>query len=103
MILSYSYIHTHEYKQEAWKKLHYVKFLSPIVVCSKVGITIQETSDQSMAADIARTISCIAWNTPTEYPSLEYNFDTEELKCNSLNQLFQINFQGGEYLQDQKY
>ena len=35
-----------------------------------------------------KTISCIAWNVPVQYPSWEYAPDIEETNCNMFNQIF---------------
>ena len=47
--------------------------------------TLQQASGQSKEPNTARTIICEACNSPAEYPSGEYEFDTMEYDSNMFN------------------
>ena len=49
------------------------------------GINIQEASGQPKAPNVAKTISCKAWNSNVEYPSRECKHDIKYYEGNMFN------------------
>ena len=64
---------------------------------SKKWTNIQEASGLYTAPNVARTISCKAWNSPVEYPSKECKHDIKESEGNMLNPIFKENVQGRKH------